>query len=230
MESRNELEKSKLKQELEKLRVSSAITIPSVSVEEELGLGSPGMDNDPYNVMKSVAFEPLDLSKKRTASFNIKDITGGRQDFATNRGSSMRALRFSQSPSPSRSSLETELPVLSPATGQHNTAASQHVDACVDSQHVQSLDGSEDSMRKLLETYEVVGEGSGTLPTPCTGPLDMPAGATDLASSSAIDLGYVSQNMSRFQVDTGLSKSCPEHRVELPGVDQPDCHPAQGLQ
>jgi hypothetical protein len=229
MESRNELEKSKLKQELEKLRVSSAITIPSVSVEEELGLGSPGMDNDPYNVMKSVAFEPLDLSKKRTASFNIKDITGGRQDFATNRGSSMRALRFSQSPSPSRSSLETELPVLSPATGQHNTAASQHVDACVDSQHVQSLDGSEDSMRKLLETYEVVGEGSGTLPTPCTGPLDMPAGATDLASSSAIDLGYVSQNMSRFQVDTGLSKSCPEHRVELPGVDQPDCHPAQGL-
>ena len=225
MESRNELEKAKLKQELEKLRVSSSIAIPNVSVEGGLGLGSPGVDNDPYNVMKSVAFEPLDVCKRRATSFNIKDITGSKQDLAVNGSSPMRALHFSRSPSPGRSLLEPNLhvPVLSPATGQHNATVSQQVESHTDSQHVESL---EDSMRKLLETYEVVEESSEIYPVPCAGPLDMSAGTT---SSSVFDLGYLSKNMSRFEVDDALSKSCPGHRVEPTGGDQPDS-PACELQ
>ena len=162
--------------------------------------------------MKSVAFEPLDLSRKRATSFNIKDITGNRQIPAVN--SSMRALSFSQSPSPSRSSLEPDQPFLSPETGQHDTAVSKHVESNIDS-----------DMRELLETYEVVEKGFAMPPN--TAPQGISEATSHIAGSPAIDLGYVSKNISWFQVDNGLSKSCPEHVVEPPGSDQPDSYDLQ---
>lgn len=239
MESRNELEKAKLQMELDKLRLSSPVSIPTVTmVEEDLQLGSPGAENDPYNIMKSIAFEPV-IPKKRTKSFNIMDITGGRQIHHPNgsprpendpynvmesiafgpiyskrqakslhitRGRQVlepndceMALHFSHSPSPQ---FETHLPPLSPATGQHNAAA------------LQSPDDSE--MGKLLDTYEVISKEEEHSALPPTNPVD------NGSEGSEFDIGYVSRNMSKFQVENG--PSCPAQMLEptAPATDHPD--------
>lgn len=235
MESRNELEKAKLQMELNKLRFSSPVSIPTVTMgEEELELGSPTAENDPYNIMKSIAFEPI-IHRKRTKSFNIRDITGGRQVHPPNDpynvmggGRSISraktlggrhvpepsdadpaamALDFSRSPSPQ---FEPHLPLLSPATGQHNTAVLTSEGSPINSE-----------MEKLLDTYEVIpkeGENSALSPTH---PIDVTDGSSD---GCTFDIGYVSRNMSKFQVDSGLSKSCPVQTVEPPAppTDHPD--------
>ena len=209
---RNEQEKEKLKLELEKLQVSSAVDIPSVSVGEEgLELGSPAAENDPYQVMKSIAFEPLSLSRQRGRSFNIKDITGGVSGVPTpsdtESSSSVRALNLSPPPSPG---VPPELPLLSPATGQHNVV-SPSVAEFVDP-----------DMRELLETYEVVENDLGTHPT---APQDESDTSRELTGRSTLALDYVYKNMSEFEVDGGLSRSCPQYALESHGEDQTDSHP-----
>lgn len=219
MEIMNEHEKSKLKMELEKLRVDSPTSIPNVTMEEELELSSSEVENDPYNIMKSVAFAPF-VVKNRAQSFNIKDITGVPAPNGSDSSTPVRTLHFSPSPSP-QASLDPELPLLSPATGQHNTAALPVSESPVNSE-----------MKQLLETYEVVqvGEASGTLAISHTVPVDTTDGTPDISASGAFDIGYVSRNMSRFEVDRGMSKSCPAHAEQPLVPGQPDNNSAHQLQ
>jgi hypothetical protein len=216
MESRNEQEKAKLQQELEKLRISTPMEIPSVPVGEEgVSLGSPGAEDDPYQVMKSIAFQPLDTNRQRTTSIRIKDITGGGEDVATQSETSdspVTALRFSSSTSPGVSVHALELPLLSPATGQHNTVSPPTAGSPTDPE-----------MREILQTYEVV-ESSPQMKH--TQPQDM----SDFTSSSTFDLGYVNRNMSRFHVESALSASCPQHVMEPHENEQPDGHPVDELE
>ena len=219
MESRNECEKAKLKLELERLRVSSPMEIPNVSVEEQgLELGTPASENDPYQVMKSIAFEPFDFTKRRARSFNIKDITGGGRELppqnVNESSTSARALTFSPPPSPTLPSFSPEIPLLSPATGQHNTVSQAVTGSPIDSH-----------MKELLATYEVVGDDANT-------PVDAVDGTciSDLTASCTVDLGYVSRNMPQFQVDNDLSKSCPQHEVDFSCNNQPDNLPAHRVQ
>ena len=226
MEMRNAHEKSKLELELEKLRTTSAMSIPRVSLEGELCLGSPGADNDPYNIMKSIAFEPVP-PKRRSKSFNIKDITGERQ--LDSDGSTKRGLRFSRSPSPSPNlspdpSPEPELPLLSPATGQHNTSATRQQEAPMSP-----------DLKRILDTYELVPDGKtiGGMGNPRSASIEMSGSTPDVMASCAFDIGYVNRNMSRFTLDNDLSKSCPTHAIDtdtstVPGNDIPDYQePAQ---
>lgn len=199
MESRNEREKENLKQELEKLRVNMPMDIPIVSIDD-----SPGAEDDPYQVMKSIAFEPLNVTKRRTKSFNIRDITGDRTGVpaaneSDSTSESVRASWFSPSPSPG---LDHELPLLSPATGQHNAVSPPISDSPIDS-----------VMKNLLDTYDVVGNNSETLPVQQTSPVDMSNPNFNTSSRATVDIGYVTRNMSLFQVDNGLSMSCPQHAM-----------------
>ena len=233
---RNELEKAKLQMELDKLRFSPPVSIPTVTMgEEELELGSPVAENDPYNIMKTIAFEPV-ITKKGTKSFNIMDITGGRQVRQPNDPYNVKenvrsinrartvggrhrvpepidptvALQSSHSPSPQ---FEPHLPLLSPATGQHNTA-------------VLSSEGSplNSEMEKILDTYKVIPKGGEDPPLPPTHPVDATDGSSD---GCTLDIGYVSRNMSKFKVDNGLNESCPSQTGE-PAVSTTD-HPDSDL-
>ena len=214
MESRNEQEKERLMKELENLRMSSSVAIPTVPVGDEgQALGSPGAEDDPYQVMKSIAFQPLDTNRQRTTSIRIKDITGGGGEEVsihsdTSSTPPVAALRFS--PSPARDdplAHSPELPLLSPATGQHN-AVSTH------------LSGSPlaPEMKQLLQTYEIVDSSGGVPYVKRTHPVDVSDGAPDFNTSSAFNLGCVRHNMALFQIDNGLSASCPH----VTGTDQPD--------
>lgn len=235
METRNELEKAKLQMELDKLRFSPPVAIPTVTMgEEELELGSPVAENDPYNIMKSIAFEPV-VHKKRTKSFNIMDITGGRQvrqpNDPYNVVESVRSINraktlggrhipepidskepqhFSHSPSPQ---FEPHLPLLSPATGQHNTAVLTNEGSPISSE-----------MEKLLDTYEVIPKGGENSALSPTHPVDVTDGSS---GGCTFDIGYVSRNMSKFKVDNGLNENCPSQTVE-PAVSTTD-HPDSDL-
>ena len=205
MEIKNEHEKERLMQELEKFKISSSVEIPSVQVEDEgAPLGSPGVENDPYQVMKSIAFQPIDTSRQRTTSIRIKDITGGgggevsaHSDASSD--SPVQALRFSPSPTPDTPIQRHELPFLSPATGQHNAVSTRMSESPIDPE-----------MKKILETYEIVVNTNG-IPsvTPPTPPVSMFDGVPDFTVSSEFDLGPRSRNKARRQMH-GLSSSCPQ--------------------
>ena len=210
METKNELEKEKLKQELEKLRMSTSMEIPNVSMNnDQLPLGSPGAEDDPYEVMKSIAFQPLDVVKRRTTSFNIRDITGEAPAYSEIR-SPVGNFRFSPSPSPD---IAQGLPLLSPATGQHNILPTPTSGSPIDSE-----------MKQLLETYDIIGQST-VVPVEHSTPVDMCDGNQE-ATKTCFDLGYVSRNLSEFQVDDCLSRSCPEQAVMSFNTDQHPTYPA----
>ena len=204
MEMQNERENSRLKQELEKVKSSAPITIPSLSDDEDFALNSPGADNDPYNIMKSIAFAPVVPPKGRSRSFNITDITGERA--ATGGGvpdnsSDSCSVGRSRSSSPFQSP-PPKLPLLSPATGQQNSTTS----TCIEEEPLSP------QMKELLGTYELVETSSGV---PHTVPMDMPDGSPpQYTTSGMFDIGYVTRNLTRFQVDSDLSKSCPTHATD----------------
>ena len=187
MESRNEREKENLKQELEKLRVHTSMDIPNVSIND-----NPGAEDDPYQVMKSIVFEPLDATKRRTRSFNIRDITGD------GTGSGTESVEVSQFSPSSLHGLDHDLPLLSPATGQHNAVSSSPL----------SYSPIDSVMKNLLETYDVVGNSSEIIPVQQTPPVDMSNPNINTSSQTTVE------NISQFQVNTGLSRSCPQHAMQ----------------
>lgn len=202
MEMQNEKENSRLKEELEKVKASAPITIPGLSDEEDFSLNSPGADNDPYNIMKSIAFAPVVPPKGRSRSFNIKDITGERtatDGGVPDNGSDTCSVGRSRSPSPFKSP-PPKLPPLSPATGQQNSTSS----ACME-------EPLSPQMKELLDTYEVVDTSSSV---PQSAPMDMTDGSPQYTASGTFGIGYITKNMTRFQVDSGLSRSCPAHATD----------------
>ena len=199
MEVQNERDKCRLKQELEKIKSSLPVTVPSLSDDDSLTLGSPGAENDPYNIMKSIAFAPVGPLKIRSNSFNIKDITGEREasgheltgynsDTCSN---GIHSRSTSQTP-------PLQLPLLSPATGQHNSTTSTNIE-----------ESNSPQMKELLSTYEVV-QNDDMLRALHTSPVDIPDGSSpQYAASGTFDIGYVTRNLTRFQVDGDLCRSCP---------------------
>ena len=202
MESRNQQEKERLMQELEKLKISSSVEIPSVQVGDEgAPLGSPGAEDDPYMVMKSIGYQPIESRHQRATSIRIKDITGG-EDAAhsyTTTDSPVAALRFSPPPSPDTPVLNHDLPLLSPATGQHNTTPTRITDSPIDPE-----------MKNILDTYEIVQNTSGIPSGQHTSPMDMFDGTPDFTTSYEHHVGRASPRMTQFHVDSGLSASCPQ--------------------
>ena len=200
MESRNEREKDRLMQELEKLRLSSPVEIPTVSGRDEgTPLGSPGAEDDPYQVMKSIAFQPLDTGRPRGTSIRIRDITGGGEDTSSHSDTSSRSptatLEYSSSPSPQ---VPVEIPLLSPATGQHNTVSLPISESPLDPE-----------MKQLLETYEVIDSSRAIPSMKPAAPMDMPDGAPE-HNSYVFSLGYEKgQSRYQHQADNVLSASCP---------------------
>jgi pSer/pThr/pTyr-binding forkhead associated (FHA) protein len=210
MESRNQHEKERLMKELEKLKISSSVEIPSVQVGDEgAPLGSPGAEDDPYQVMKSIGYQPIDSRRQRTTSIRIKDITGGEvaAHSYSSTDSPVPALRFSPSPSPDTPVQSHELPLLSPATGQHNAVPERVSDSPIDPE-----------LNKILETYEILHDTCGIPSVQHTPPMDTFDGVPDFTTSSQYDLGYGSRNMAQSRADSCLSASCPQG----PSTFQPD--------
>ena len=203
MEDRNEREKEKLMQELEKLRLSSPVEITVSADGGGTPLGSPVAENDPYEVMKSIASQP---SRQRGTSIRIKDITGGREHVSCNSESASNlpvpVLNFSSSPSNQSPLQSPELSLLSPATGQHNSVPTPVSESPVDSE-----------MMKLLGTYDIV-DPSTVYPVTHTDPVDMPDGIPEYTASSVFS-GYGRQNPSQNPADNGLSASCPQVSTHL---------------
>ena len=206
MEVQNERENCLLKQELEKIKSSLPVTIPSLSDDDSLTLGSPGAENDPYNIMKSIAFAPVGPLRGRSNSFNIKDITGGREasgheltGYNSNTSSNgFHSRSTSQTPPP-------QLPLLSPATGQHNSTTLTSVEKPDSPQ-----------MKELLSTYEMV-QKDDMLHASHTSPVDMPDGSSpQYTASGTFDIGFVTRNLTRFQVDGNCPANGPNNCV--PGV------------
>lgn len=209
MEIRNDLEKEKLTNELEKLRISANVEIPSVTLNDQgTSLGSPGAENDPYEVMKSIAFQPINSSRQRTTSIRIKDITGSGNELFEHHSNSppVSALQFSPSPSPARHTPTPEPPLLSPATGQTNTPTPPFSATMPLSQYA-----IDPEMRQLLDTYAIIENTDGIEPT-------HPVDVVDYTQNMTTSSFFSSEHPSTQHV---LSASCPNVATSDPTAYQP---------
>ena len=190
MEIQKEQENSRLRQELEKLKSTRQLHLPSLPLKEDMALTSD--DNDPYNIMKSVALKPV-VPKKCSKSLRVRDITGNHDAMNIR-----RSLSISCHPTTNHSAL-------SPATGQHNASGT-----------VQLNSPNSSEMKKLVDTYEIVHtDKEGKLTCGVSPPIACSSDKTKAAiTHGPVEMDIRTTSNANFEANNGLSKSCPTHVVK----------------